>query len=65
MSRRVAGSIPDKVIAFFNLPNLSSHTMTLESIQRLTEMSTRNIPGGKRRPVCKADNLTYICESTV
>jgi hypothetical protein len=33
----------------------------------LTEASTRNLPGGgdKRRPVCKADNLTAICEPTV
>jgi hypothetical protein len=25
-------------------------------------MSTRNLPGGKGRPVRKADNLTAICE---
>jgi hypothetical protein len=31
----------------------------------LTEMSTRNLPGGKGRPVCKADNLTAICEPLV
>jgi hypothetical protein len=30
--------------------------------QPLTEMSTRNLPGGKRRPAPKADNLTAICE---
>jgi hypothetical protein len=28
-------------------------------------MSTRNLPGGKGRPVRKADNLTAICEPTV
>jgi hypothetical protein len=28
-------------------------------------MSTRNLPGGKGRPACKADNLTAICEPTV
>jgi hypothetical protein len=31
----------------------------------LTEMSTRNLPGGKGRPACKAENLTAICEPTV
>jgi hypothetical protein len=28
-------------------------------------MSTRNLPGGKIRPVRKADNLTAICEPIV
>jgi hypothetical protein len=31
---------------FSNLPNLSSRTMALGSTQPLTEMSTRNLPGG-------------------
>jgi hypothetical protein len=56
--------IPDEV-DFFNLPNPSSRTMVLGSTQPLTEMSTRNIPGGKERPARKADNLTAICEPTV
>jgi hypothetical protein len=30
-----------------NLPNPSSHTTTLGSTQPLTEISTRNLPGGK------------------
>jgi hypothetical protein len=34
--------------------------MTLGSTQPLTEMSTRNLPGGKGRPELKADNLTAI-----
>jgi hypothetical protein len=46
---KVAGSILDKVIGFFNRPNPSSRTMTPGSTQPLTEMST-NIPGGKGRP---------------
>jgi hypothetical protein len=33
--------------------------------QPLTEISTRNPPGGKGRPALKADNLTAICEPTV
>jgi hypothetical protein len=39
--------------------------MALESIQSLTEMSIRNVPGGKGRPALKADNLTEICELNV
>jgi hypothetical protein len=50
---------------FFNLPNPSSRTMALGSTQPLTELSTRNHPGGKGRPALKADNLTTICEPTV
>jgi hypothetical protein len=37
--------------------------MVLEST--LTEMSTRNLPGGKKRPARKTDNLTAICEPIV
>jgi hypothetical protein len=39
--------------------------MALEATQPLTEMSTRNLPGGKGRPARKADNLTAICETIV
>jgi hypothetical protein len=39
--------------------------MALGSTQPLTEMSTRNIPGGKGRPARKADDLTAICEPIV
>jgi hypothetical protein len=46
-SWKVAGSIPDEVIGFFNLPNPSSRTMALGSTQPLTEISTRNPPGAK------------------
>jgi hypothetical protein len=35
----------------FNWPNPSSRTMTLRSTQYLTEKITRNLPGGKWRPV--------------
>jgi hypothetical protein len=31
----------------------------------LTEMSTKDLPRGKKRPARKADNLTAICEPTV
>jgi hypothetical protein len=36
--------------------------MVLGSTQPLTEMSTRNLPGGKGRPARKGDNLTTIYE---
>jgi hypothetical protein len=39
--------------------------MALGSTQPLTEMSTKNLPGDKERPVRKADNLIAICESIV
>jgi hypothetical protein len=39
--------------------------MALGSTQPLTEMSTKNLPGGKGRPVREADNLTAICEPIV
>jgi hypothetical protein len=61
-SRKIACSIPDEVIGFFNLPNPSSRIMTLGSTQPLTEMSTRNLPGGKGRSARNADNFTTICE---
>jgi hypothetical protein len=56
-SQKVAGSIPDEVIGFFSLPNPSSRNTALGSTQPLTEMSIRNLPGGKGRPARKADNL--------
>jgi hypothetical protein len=52
----------DEVIRFFNLPNPSSRTIALASTHSLTEMSTTNLPGGKRRPAGKANNLASICE---
>jgi hypothetical protein len=61
-SRKVAGSIPDEVFGIFNWPNPSSRTMALGLTQPLREMSTRNLPWGKRRKVHKANNLTAICE---
>jgi hypothetical protein len=64
-SRKVIGSIPNEVIGFFNWTNPSSSTVALGSIQPPTEMSTRNLCGGKGQPVCKAGNLTTICEPTV
>jgi hypothetical protein len=56
--------VPDEV-DFFNLPNPSSRTMALGSTQSQTKMSTRNLPGGKKRPARRADNLAAICELNV
>jgi hypothetical protein len=42
----VAGSSPDEVDFFCNLPNTFSRNMALGSTESLTEMSTRNLPGG-------------------
>jgi hypothetical protein len=39
--------------------------MALVSTETVTEMSTRNLPGGKKWPVRKADHLTVICEPIV
>jgi hypothetical protein len=55
----------DKVDLLFNLPNPSGRTMALGSTQSVTEMSTRNHPGGKGRTARRAENLAAICESIV
>jgi hypothetical protein len=44
----VLGSIPDELMGLSNLPNHPSRIMALDSTQQLTEVSTRNIPWGKR-----------------
>jgi hypothetical protein len=54
-----------RLLDFFNLPNSSSHTVALGSTQPVTEMSTRNLSGGKGQLANKTDNLTVACEPTV
>jgi hypothetical protein len=39
--------------------------MALMSTQPLTEMSTRNLPGGKGLLAHKTENLTAVCEQIV
>jgi hypothetical protein len=39
--------------------------MAVAWTQPLTEMVTKNPPGGKEWPARKANNLTAICESIV
>jgi hypothetical protein len=48
-----------------NVSNSSNRTMALVSTQPLKEMNARNLPGGKKRPARRADNLAAICESNV
>jgi hypothetical protein len=63
-----AGRSPVRVpneMDFFNLHNPSSSTMALGSTQPLTEMSTRNLPGGEKRPARRSDNPTAIYEPNV
>jgi hypothetical protein len=52
----------NEVIGFFNWPNPSR---AQGSTQPRTEMSSRNLPGGKGHPARKAGNLTTICEPIV
>jgi hypothetical protein len=60
-SWKVAGSVSLEITGFFKWPNPSSHTMAIVLTQPRTEMCTRNLPGSKRRPARKTDNLTAIC----
>jgi hypothetical protein len=48
---KVRGSIPDVIITIFHWHNPSGRTAALWSTQPLTDMSTRNISWGLRRPV--------------
>jgi hypothetical protein len=49
--RKSTVSVPDVVASFFQFDYPSSHIMALEWTKPLTEMSTRNLLVGKRRPV--------------
>jgi hypothetical protein len=53
--------VPNEV-DFFNLPNPSSCSMAMGSTQPLTEISTRNLPGGKKQPARRANNVAAIYE---
>jgi hypothetical protein len=57
--------IPDEVDFFFNLPNPSSRTMApgIDSASNRNEYQEFTL--GKKRPECKADNLTAIYEPIV
>jgi hypothetical protein len=63
-SRKVAGLNPYEVDFLIDLI-LPATLWPLGKLSLLTEISTRNLPGGKGRPAHKADNLTAICEPIV
>jgi hypothetical protein len=44
---------------------MRSLDFSIDLILPLTEISTRNLPGGKGRPANKADNFIVICEPIV
>jgi hypothetical protein len=50
-------------------PEEEDHFQDLDAVelstQPLTEMSIRNLPGGKKRPAHRADNLSAIYEPNV
>jgi hypothetical protein len=56
--------VPDEVDFSIYLI-LPAALWALGSTQPLTEVSTRNLPGSKLRPVRRADNLAAICEPNV
>ena len=60
--RKVAGSIPDRVIGIFHWHNPSGRTMALGLTQPLTGMSTRNTSLGAGRGRCVGlTNLSPSC----
>jgi hypothetical protein len=64
-SQKVVGSNSGEVIGFLIRHHPSRRTMTLGLTQPLTEMSARNLPGGKKRPPHKVETLAAICEPNV
>jgi hypothetical protein len=64
-SLKITGSVPDEVIAFFNVPNPSNCSMVLRSAEPLTEMCTWTVSRSKGLPVGQADNLTAICDPII
>jgi hypothetical protein len=60
ISRKVPHLIPDDVIAVFNRLNFFQPRYGLEATRPLLEISTRDLPGGKRRPARESDNLSAV-----
>jgi hypothetical protein len=54
--------VPDE-IDFFNLRNPSSRTMALGSTQPLSGISTRNLPGGKKRLTNLQPSMSLMSEN--
>jgi hypothetical protein len=53
------------IASFMRACSYQPYPSAIWATQPLTEMSTRNLPGGKGQPVHGADNLTAICELIV
>jgi hypothetical protein len=64
-SQKVKISIPDGLTKLLISLILPAAITTLGLTQPVTEMSTRNLPGVKRGPAHKTDNLTAIYEPIV
>jgi hypothetical protein len=62
---RLLVRFPMRSLVFYKLFNPSSRIIALGFTQRITEKSTRNLPGGKGRPARKPDNLTAVCEPII
>jgi hypothetical protein len=62
LARRSWVRFPMRSLDVFSLPNLSSCTMALGSTQPVTEISTRNLLGGKGWPAHKAESLIAMWE---
>jgi hypothetical protein len=53
-------------VDFFSLPVPSSHTMAMGFTELVTEMSTRNLPGGDKVQLAyKANNVATISQLIV
>jgi hypothetical protein len=63
---KVAGSRPNEVDNFFNVPKPSGSSRPLGFTEPLIEMSTRSkkitLLQSRGQPVCKADNFTATCD---
>jgi hypothetical protein len=59
------GRSPVQVLDEVDFFSFSSCTMALGLTQPLTEMSTRNLPGGKKWPALRADKLAAMCDPNV
>jgi hypothetical protein len=64
-AEKVLVQVPILLDSFLKLPKPSCRTITLVPTQPLTEMSTRNVIGGKAPSARKVHNLTAICEPIV
>jgi hypothetical protein len=61
MSCKVAGSISDWIIAIFHLLTSSGLIIALKLTQPVTDMSNRNISGGKGSACVGLTILPYLC----